>query len=70
MSSDASGCSGRQVLGTQQAGAEERRLLAVHETGRVETRVHADKLQGELMLNRALASAAEILKGGPSPGQA
>ena len=50
--------------------SEERRLLAVHETGRVETRVHADKLQGELMLNRALASAAEILKGGPSPGQA
>ena len=40
---------------------EERRLLAIHETEDVEQRVHADKLQGELMLNRALASAAKLL---------
>ena len=39
----------------------ERRLLALQEKGPVVRRVHADKLQGELMLNRALADAARAL---------
>ena len=41
--------------------SEERRLLAMQEKGPVEKRVHADKLQGELMLNRALADCTNVL---------
>ena len=41
--------------------SEERRILARQETGPVERRMHADKLQGELMLNRALANAVKLV---------